>query len=173
MKPYDNRFENVTMRLYTLSEDFSLEAAEGLTSSAYYIARYLDEHTYNDAQLDDRGSGLIAAGRLDWLLRASRSTISGVFSEKDIFTLINCYQDTVFNPDRISDIPSDVCNDLGIKLSNYEVSSAAPLIGKLLSLDPLQLLILADTLERIWYQPAGRKTKQIPEVFESLGIRLK
>jgi len=173
MKPYENNIEYVAKRLYTLSEDLSFEAGEGLTSSAYYIARYLNEHTYNDAQLDDRRSGLIAAGRLDWLLRASRSTISGLFSEKDIFTLINCFQDIVFSPDRISDIPSKVCNCLGIELSNYEVSSAAPLIGKLLSLDPLQLLILADTLERIWYQPAGKKTKQIPEVFESLGIRLK
>jgi hypothetical protein len=173
MKQSANRITNIANQLSTLSDDLSFEVGEGWTSSLYDIAYYVDEHTYNDAGLDDRRSGLMAAGRLNWLLDASRSRLNRIFSEKDIFTLINCYQDIVFSTGQISTMASYVCNCLGIELRNYEVSSAAPLINKLLNLDPLQRLILADTLERIWYQPPGTKTKQIPEVFESLRIKLK
>lgn len=172
MKQSANRIKYIAKQLSTLPEDLSFEAEEGWTSSLYYIARSLDERACSGTGFDDRQSALMAAGRLDWLLHASRFTLSGLFSEKEIFTLVNCYQGTVFSPDQISTIASDVCHDLGIELDDYEDSSAAPLINKLLSLDPLQGLILADILERIWYQPRG-KIKQIPEVFESLGIQLK
>ncbi|MGJ9417706.1 hypothetical protein ACHAC9_08085 [Massilia sp. CMS3.1] len=173
MKHNTNRIKDMSKRLSTLSDDLSFEVDQGWTSSLYHIARYLDEHTYNDECFDDRRSGLMAAGRLSWLLGAARSTLSGVFSEKDIFTLINCYQDIVFSTDQISTIPSYVCEALGIKLDNYEVSCAAPLISKLLNLNALQRLILADTLERIWYQPPMTRTNQIPEVFDLLGIQLR
>lgn len=173
MKKSANKIKYTAQQLSTLSDDLSVEFDDGWTSSLYDIARYLNEHTYNEVDLDDRRSGLMAAGRLSWLLYESRSTLNGVFSEKDIFTLINCYQGIIFSPHRISTIASDVCNDLGIELDNYEVSSAAPLISKLLDLEPLQLLVLADILERIWYQPPGMKMMQIPEVFGSLGIQLK
>lgn len=172
MKPNTNTIKSIAKYLSKMTDDLSFEAEQGWTFSSYYIARYLDEHTYNDTGLDIERSALMATGRLDWLLEESRPTLSGVFSEKDIFTMMNCFQGDVFYPDRIANMAIDIYDDLGIDPEDYESSSFAPLINKILSLTRLQQLALADALERIWYQPSEINAKQPVEVLELLGIQL-
>lgn len=51
--------------------------------SSHNMACYLQEHADSGTGLSPNKAALMAAGRLDWLLRETRPTLSGVFSERD------------------------------------------------------------------------------------------
>lgn len=125
------------------------------------------------ARLTAKQSAMMAASRLDWLLQESRTKLSNIFNESDIYTLLDCYQGNMFSPCQINRIASDLCDHLGIELEEYEVSNIAPLIEKLLNLSILQRVALADALELTWYRGLGIEKKQPRELLESLGFLLK
>lgn len=60
-----------------------------------------------------KATALLAAGRLDWLLQSTRPNLSGLFSEHDIATLLDCYQGDILYPDLFNSIASDLCDHLG------------------------------------------------------------
>lgn len=173
MKKIENKFELVLEELLELSNHLPFEVLDSWTYSSYNIARYMEEHADIGAGLDVKSSALMAAGRLDWLLRETRLSLSGIFSLADITTLVNCYQGYIFYPDGINGIESGLCDDLGVDLENYETSSFAPLIDKLRCLSTVQRVALVDALEQCWYRGIRLETIKPKEFFESLTIRLK
>ena len=170
MKRIHNKSSQTATQLANLHEDLSFEAKQSWTASLCYMARYFDEHSYNDSGLCHKRSAMIAAARLDWLLQESRVTLNNVFTEKEIFILLNCYDVTIFSPDQIQRMASNVCNELGIDVCHHKEHIASPLIEKLIGLNALQQLTLADALERVWYRSV--ETWRISEVFRSIGIKL-
>ena len=172
VKKSENKFEIMVDQLLELSNHLPLEVVDSWTYSSYNIARYLHEHADNGAGLDVKSSALMAAGRLDLLLRETRLTLGGLFVSADILTLVNCYQGHIFSPTEIHGIESVVCDDLGIELEDYQSSSVAALIDKLRSLSSVQRLALVDALEQFWYRGILLETTELREFFASLEIRL-
>ncbi|MDN2702041.1 hypothetical protein O0881_08550 [Janthinobacterium sp. SUN100] len=121
-------------------------------ASTKNMASYLCEHANNGAGLNSEEVALFATGRLDWLLRKTRPTLSGLFSERDIIVLLNCFQGDLLPPDQVSRFASNLCHELGIELDEYESSGVGPLINKLLELTSVQQVALADVLEQLWHR---------------------
>ena len=153
-------------------EMLPLESEQAWTSSGYYMATYLKEHADTDACFGADEASLFAAGRLDGLLRQTRPTLSGIFSENNIIALIDCYQGDLFSPDKMNNIASDLCDHLGVKVDSYETSGIASLIDTLLELSPVQRVTLADALEQTWYRGMKQMNKSPKEFFSILGIEL-
>jgi hypothetical protein len=168
----ENRFEFTAKQLAGLAGDLRYEVEQAWTCSLYYIAHYLEAHVNNGAGMDTKRSALMAAGRLEWLLQETRPTLSGLFNESDIFTLMHYYKGNMFYPEQLHCILPDLCDFLGIKFEEYGKTTAAPLIDKLRGLDQLQLMTLADALENVWFQVQDIKEKQLRSVLQSFGIHL-
>ena len=151
------------------AEHLPFGSEQGWTSSEYYMASYLREHADNGAGLNSEEVALFATGRLEWLLRESRASLSGLFSKQDVIVLLNCFQGDLFAPDQLSKIPTNVCDDLGIELDEYESSSIGPLINTLLELTSIQQVALADALEQLWHRGM---TGDMEEFLASLEIVL-
>lgn len=154
-----------------ITDEFALQFPLALTRSAEYASAYLNEHTWASAGLAPEAASLLAVARLEWLLRAARRGLSGVFSERELHTLMNCYQADLFHPDMLRDLASPVCHDLGVELDEYESSSIRELVDKLLELTASQRLALADALEQAWHRSAEQGCSP-REVFAQLGIEL-
>jgi hypothetical protein len=108
---------------------------------------------------------------LEWLLRKTRPSLSGLLSESDVATLLDCYQEDIFFPDQFNSIASDLCDHLGIELDDYETSGITPLVDKLRRLNSAQRVTLADALEQVWHR--GMKENLTPKEFlATLGIEL-
>lgn len=154
--------------------------------SASYMASYLSEHTA--VHMGDREEGtarddgtshdhrlqvpaLLATGRLEWLLRETRPNLSGLLSENDVATLLDCYQSEIFFPDQFNSMASDLCDHLGIELDDYETSNIAPLVDKLHRLNPVQRVTLADALEQAWHRTL-KESLPPKEVLATMGIEL-
>lgn len=134
-----------------------------------YIMTYLEQHTSPSTGLDERRAAYFAAARLDWLLRESRSELSGQFNRSDLTLLMNCFQGDLFDPAQVRDIAGHLCDDLGIDVDGLGLSAVAPLLKKLNAMTPSQRLALADALEQAWHR--GIKQNTSPEdVFIELGI---
>jgi hypothetical protein len=159
-------------QLAVLGEELPFEVGYAWADSSPYVAHYLQEHVNNGAGLDTKQAALLATGRFDWLLRESRPTLSGLFSEADIITLVNCFHGMMFSPHKMHCIASDLCDDLGIELEDYEISRIAVLLDKLNKLDTLQRVALADALEQTWYRGLGIASRQPREFLSSIGINL-
>ena len=95
-----------------------------------------------------------------------------MLSERDIATLLDCYQGDIFIPDQFNSIASGLCDHLSIELDEYETSFVAPLIAKLLSLDSAQRVTLADALEQAWHRGMKQQSMSIKGFFATLGIEL-
>ena len=141
--------------------------------SSHNIACYLQEHADNGTGLSPNRAALMAAGRLDWLLRETRPTLSGLFSERDFVVLLNCYQGDMFFPHQMNCIASGLCDDLGIEIDDYRASGIAPLIEKLQDLNAVQRMTLADALEQTWHRGMGMEQMQPREFLASMGINFK
>ena len=115
---------------------------------------------------------LLAAGRLDWLLRQTRPSLSGLFAESDVSALMDCYQGDMFFPDQMNSIASDLCDHLGVELDAYANSSIGPLVDKLQGLSAVQRVALADALEQAWHRGLKQENKSPTEYFATLGINL-
>ena len=173
--------------LNTIRYGLSFKVEQAWMFSASYMASYLSEHTAVHMKVNDEGSprgdgktlhdlssqvpALLATGRLEWLLRETRSSLSGLLSENDVATLLDCYQGDIFFPDQFNSIASDLCDHLGIELDDYETSDIASLVDKLRRLNSVQRVTLADALEQAWHR--GLKENLTPkELLATLGIEL-
>ena len=170
----------ITQDLNTVSHDRPFEVEQAWMFSASYMASYLSEHTA--VHMRDREEGiarddgtfqdhslqvpaLLATSRLEWLLCETRPSLSGLLSDNDVATLLDCYQSEVFFPDQFNSMASDLCEHLGIELGDYKTSNIAPLVDKLRRLNPVQRVTLADALEQVWHRT--QKESQTPK--EVLG----
>lgn len=140
--------------------------------SSNYMSSYLLEHGDNGMGLSVDKASMMAAGRLEWLLLETRPTLSGLFSERDVMVLLDCYQGEIFFPDQMNDFVSDLCDHLGIELDAYQTSDIAPLVDKLRGLNAIQRVTLADALEQTWYRGMKAEQKHPREFLASMGITL-
>lgn len=154
-----------------LRNELAFRFQPALAKSAEYASTYLHEHSAASAGLAPEVASLLATARLEWLLRAARRELSGVFSEQELHTLMNCYQAELFDPDTLRDFASPVCHDLGIELDEYESSSIRELVDKLRKLTVSQRVALADALEQAWHRSAEQGWSP-REVLAQLGIEL-
>jgi hypothetical protein len=169
----ENAMQSALKKLSSMSRGLSFETGQAWTLSTYYIGSYLKEHADNGAGLSSDNAAMMGVGRLDWLLRQSRPTLNGLFSESDIFDLIRCYQGSVFFPDQLNCIASDLCDHIDIDIKKYANTTIGSLIERLLSLSPVQRVTLADALEQTWHRGMSVEKKQPREFLESIGIQLK
>lgn len=179
---------DITHNLQLIGYGLSYKVQQAWTFTSSYIANFLIEHPSEILKADDKGqldgsiklsdeqsvaaTALLAAGRLGWLLQSTRSSLSGLFSEQDIATLLDCYQGDIFIPDQFNSIASGLCDHLDIELDEYETSFIAPLVHKLQNLEAVQRLTLADALEQAWYRGMERQGMSPKEFFATLGIEL-
>lgn len=175
--------------LDAIGDSVQFHAEQAWMTSAFYISGYLNDHaTKNgaDSKHDIEGASkervgggssnvgalIAAAGRLEWLLREARPSLSGRLSKRDVITLLDCYQGHIFSPDNFDCIPSDLCAHLGIELDLYGTSDIAPLVDKLLDLNAIQRLTLADALEQAWHRGMMQEGKSPTGFFATLDINL-
>lgn len=143
----------------------------GISRSAQLTLAYLDERNWDDEDVDARVVVSLAVARLSWLLQRGREQLSGRFDEDDLQVLMNCFQNEIFSPENIRRIPTSVCDEYGIDLDRYQKSRLGPLVDKILDLDRLGLIALADALEQAW-RGVGEKKVFGAQAFEALGIEL-
>lgn len=179
---------SITQQLIAVRETLPFEMEQAMLYSEYNIANYVNEHApilVEDMEDEDGTSNtdecevqstlataLMAAGRLDWLLRKTRASLSGMFSEADVFALLDCNQGDIFYSSKFDRLASDLCDHLGIDLDDYETSHIALLVNKLRSLSSVQRVTLADALEQTWLHGVNQKSMTPVEAFETLGIDL-
>lgn len=177
-----------TQRPNTYRNGLSFKVEQACTYSELYILSYLLEHRAIHTQASDEGRlrddnkaihgqsvevpTLLATARLDWLLRKARRSLSGLLSEHDVNILLDCYQGDIFFPDQFDSIASDLCDHLGIEISDHETSMIGPLVDKLIQLDSSQRLALADALEQAWHRGMEQENKSPKEFLATLGIDL-
>jgi hypothetical protein len=173
--------------LITACNGLPFEVEQAWMFSASYMTSYLSEHAAVHMKASDEGRpgedgrtfhdrslevpALLATGRLEWLLRETRPALSGLLSESDVATLLDCYQSDILFPGQFNSIASDLCDHLGIELDDYETSDIATLVDKLRRLNSVQRVTLADALEQVWHR--GMKENLTPKEFlATLGIEL-
>lgn len=175
-------------KLMAMRDDLSTDAAQAWSFSVSYIAGYLNEHVGQTTEVDEHEkeanssvasedksaemAALMAAGRLEWLLRETRPTLTGRLSERDILYLLDCYQGQICSPDNFDCLASDLCDHFGIEFEDYRTSQISTLVDKLLNLNPLQRLTLADALEQTWHRGLKCENKTPKEFLVTLGIDL-
>jgi hypothetical protein len=178
----------IKLDLTAIRNGLPFEVEQAWIFSESYIATYLTDHTpayiKNDEEsqlrdvveaCDDRSSevpALLAAGRLEWLLRQTRPSLSGLLSTQEVTTLLDCYQGDLFFPDQLGRTASDLCAHLGVETHLSSGKPLAQLIEKLIDLTPSQQLTLADALEQAWHRGMKQENKSPKEFFATLGIDL-
>ena len=130
--------------------DLDFDYQQSYELSTTYAARYLGCRSLFPSSPGLEANEIMATGRLEWLLRHSRSSLASQFTLEDVTRLLDCYQGDIFFPDQISSLASDLCDRLGIEMDAYADSAIAPLVRKLLALSPAQKLTLVDALEQVW-----------------------
>jgi hypothetical protein len=177
-----------TQKLTAIRENLPFEVEQAWIPSEFYIASYLNEHTAvqakdgeDGAEAGDEGesdtssadtTALMAAGRLEWLLQETRPSLSGQLSEWDITTLLDCYQGQIFSPDNFECVASGLCDHLGVQVGFYETSDIALLVDKLLGLNRMETVTLADALEQTWHRGMKQENMSPKEFLATLGIDL-
>jgi hypothetical protein len=131
---------------------------------------YLDTHTSRRG-LTNADALLVATGQLNGLLSLVRPNLSGVFTREDIQVLGTCIGAGPIGSREIEYFPSIVLDNYGVEPEDYEKTSLAPLIDKLLKLTPLERLALADAIDQTCYFPKD-ESLSMREGFAKLGIEL-
>lgn len=155
------------------AETLPLSSQQAFAFTTNYAAKYLNSHTF--AGLTPEKAAILAAGRLEWLLKPVLKSLSGIFTAGEAANLMDCYSGTLFFPDQLLDMPSDVFEHLGDDLADEGEEDEENLpteVAKLRKLTALQRLALADALEQAWHRghKAGRNWD---EVLAELGIELR
>lgn len=102
----------IEQSLMAIGHGLPFHAQQPWAFSMFYIESHLNDHVYqygNDNKRDDKRpsiesvdgrssevSALMAAGRLEWLLRETRPSLSGRLSEQEVGTLLDCYQGQIY-----------------------------------------------------------------------------
>jgi len=183
-----NTMSATTQNLATIRNGLPFEVEQAWTFSESYIRNYLSEHAPAHLKAAEEGKpkevveafndrsfevpALLAAGRLDWLLQQTRSSLSGLFSTQEVAMLLDCYQGDLFSPDQLGHIASDLCKHLGVESFLSSGRPLAQLTEKLIDLTPSQRLTLADALEQAWHRGMKQENKSPQEFFAALGIEL-
>lgn len=143
------------------ADNLPLSSQQAFAFTTNYAARYLNSHTF--AGLTPEKAAILAAGRLGWLLEPALKSLSGIFTAGEASNLIDCYSGTLFFPDQLLDMPSDVFEHLGDDPAGEEEEeedeeNLPNEVAKLRKLTALQRLALADALEQAWHRglKAGR-----------------
>lgn len=141
-------------------------------SSSYDLSwAYLRDHVEQLTGLTPVLTAHLAMARFEWILQSTRRELSGIFSEAEIYMLLDCYRGELFFPGIFDDMACDLCDHLGLDLTNIEEPQDANLVKKLREMTPSQRATLADALEQTLYR--GLKSDQSVEVFlATLGITL-
>jgi hypothetical protein len=158
-------------KLCAISRSLPFESQQAWTSSSHYMASYLQEHADNGTGLNSESAAMMAAGRLEWLLLETRPTLSGLFSERDVMVLLDCYQGEIFFPEQMNCIASDLCDHLGVELVD-ETSGIGRLIHTLRGLTAIQRVTLADALEQTWHRGMKEEQRGPSDFLASMGIVL-
>lgn len=188
MQPNKQNTAPTEKNLMAIGHNLPFHAEQAWIFSASYIASYLNEHAIQyaeDDECDDEetsnetgGAGpsdvaaMMAAARLDWLLRKTRPSLSGRLSERDIGALLDCYQGQILSPDNFNCIASDLCDHFGIELDQYGTSRISRLVETLLRLTAIERVTLADALEQTWYRGMKQENTSPKEFLATLGIDL-
>lgn len=172
MQVTEQKMMSVIEKLCATPRDLPFQTEQGWMFSTCYMASYLQDHSDGGTGLSSDEAAMMAAGRLEWLLKETRPLLNGLFSERDVVVLLDCYQGGIFFPDQMNCIASDLCDHLGIDLDAYETSGFAPLVDKLRRLTAIQRVTLADVLEQTWHRGMAVEQKQPKEFWASLGITL-
>lgn len=133
---------------------------------------YLGEREWDDEEVDTRATIALAIARLQWVLVQGRSQLCGLFDGHDVQVLMTCSQDEVFSPEEIRRLQASLCDEYGIDLDRHENSRLGSLVEKILGLDRIGMVALADALEHAWRGVGGEKAVGA-EAFEALGIELR
>ena len=112
----------------------------------------------------------VAAARLEWLLEDGRRRISGRFSEEDFVVLLDAFQGEPFAAQDPGQIAGALCDHLGIEPGDVDGTPVAGLVQRLAELDAVQVVALADCLERAWHGFATGRA--IAETLAALGVEL-
>lgn len=174
--------------LMAIGRGLPFHAQQPWAFSGSYILSHLNNHASqygNDDEHDDerpsiesvdgrssKVAALMAAGRLEWLLRETRPSLSGRLSEQEVGTLLDCYQGQIYSPGEFGCITSDLCDHLGIELQDYRTSCIGKLVDTLLDLTAVQRLTLVDALEQTWHRGVKRGGQSPKEFLSTLGIDL-
>lgn len=172
--------------LNTIRYGLSFKVEQAWMFSTSYMASYLSEHAVVHVRASDKniskadnafhnhGSevpALLATGRLEWLLRETRPSLSGLFSESDVVILLDCYHGDIFFPDQFDSIASDFYDHLCNEPDDEVTGNLLSLVNKLGRLNPVQRVTLADALEQAWHR--GMKEGMTPKEFlAALDIEL-
>lgn len=183
-----NKTSPTDQRLTAIRENLPFELEQAWMSSEFYIESYLNEHAAvqpeDGEDRDEAGdegesdtssadtTALMAAGRLEWLLLETRPSLSGQLNDWDITTLLDCYQGQIFSPDNFECIASDLCDHLGVQVGFYETSDIALLVDKLIGLNRMEMVTLADALEQTWHRGMKQENMSPKEFLATLGIDL-
>lgn len=148
--------DNTLRRLRQEAEDESTEAA--------YLYKRQRLYLENDSE------PVIALARLDYIYCAAYSSLSDLFSEAEVASLVACFQGEIFTPQRIQHMALYFlsCAFISGKILN---SGEDLLYEKLSHLSPTQRLTLADTLEQLWYR--GPEVGGAVGLLTELGIKLR
>lgn len=166
-----SKLEAITDDLCQRAESLDFQVGNALEYSISHAARHLSTHAYMDEGQGYLVAGAMAAARLEWLLDTARQSISGMFAEHEIVALLSCFQGNLFYPQGSASMAGALCDDRGIEPDEYKHSEIGPLVEKLLTLEPVQSLALADALEQVWYVDM-QEGRTVASAFKRLGIDL-
>ena len=188
MKSEVQELTPIEQSLMAIGHGLPFHAQQPWAFSMFYIESHLNDHVpqygnYNKRDdkrpsiesVDGRSSNvaaLMAVGRLEWLLRETRHSLSGRLSEQEVGTLLDCFQGQIYSPGEFGCITSDLCDHLGVELQDYRTSSIAKLVETLLDLTAVQRLTLVDALEQTWHRGMDQEGLSPKEFLATLGIDL-
>ncbi len=153
------------------TDNLPFGSQQAFASSHDATQQYLAHHALPSTGLNAHATASMAVARLDWLLQCTRPKLSGLLSRSDVEALMNCFQGDLFSPAQTMSMTGELCSDLGIEALDWRQSSVAPLASKLLALDAILSMTLADALEQAWHR--GISERKTPDaVFAELGIEL-
>jgi hypothetical protein len=170
---HKNTISKVAEKLSAISYQLPFHHEQAWLFSVADMEKYLSQHVNTKSGMNAKRAGLMAAARLNWLLERTRPSLSLLFSESDVFVLLDCYLGDLLYTSQIDNIASDVCNHLGIELDEYQARSIGPLINALRDLNSIQRLTLADALEQLCHRRRGISPIKPRNFLASIGIILK
>ena len=188
MKSEVQELSPIEQSLMAMGHGLPFHAQQPWAFSMFYIESHLNDHVSQYGNDDERDgkrpsiksvggrssnvAGLMAVGRLEWLLRETRPSLSGRLSEQEIGTLLDCFQGQMYSPGEFGCITSDLCDHLGVEFQDYRTSSIAELVETLLDLTAVQRLTLVDALEQVWHRGMKQENMSPKEFLATLGIDL-
>jgi len=156
---------------FKFKRPFSFNIEQVYPASSWYAATYLGAKSMAKDASSTSATSILAVARYQWVLEHSAESLSNLFTEDDVLTLLDCFLDTTFFPDQLPLMASELCCHLDISICDYESSGMGDLINKLRGLSPIQSAVLAEALEHAWLA-YSKCDQSMTEVFAARGIQL-